>query len=72
MYILLPVKRQGEHSCESFHDPFKVMKTVKKERIEIKYVINTHSHFDNSGGNNYFRGIEQGKPVTFINCSTDT
>lgn len=53
-------------------DPFKVMKMVNKERVEIKYVINTHSHFDHSGGNDYFRGVEKDKPVTFINCGIDT
>ncbi len=53
-------------------DPLKVMKTVKKESVEIKYIINTHSHFDHSGGNNYFRGLEGDKKVTFINCGADT
>lgn len=53
-------------------DPLKVIKVVNKEEVEIKYIINTHSHFDHSGGNDYFRRIEMGKPVTFINCGEDT
>ncbi|MBM3706890.1 MAG: MBL fold metallo-hydrolase [Actinobacteria bacterium] len=53
-------------------DPFKVLKAAKKEGVEIKYVINTHSHFDHSGGNNHFRDIDGNKPVTFINCGAGT
>jgi len=49
-------------------DPFVVIKAVKEERVEIKYVINTHSHFDHSQGNDKFRRAGRGKPVTFINC----
>jgi hydroxyacylglutathione hydrolase len=53
-------------------DPSRVIKTVKEEDLEIKYVINTHSHFDHSQGNDKFRRTGKGKPVTFINCSVDT
>jgi hydroxyacylglutathione hydrolase len=53
-------------------DPSRVIKTVKEEDVEIKYVINTHSHFDHSQGNDYFRGAGREKTVTFINCGPDT
>ena len=47
-------------------DVERVMDIVGEE-IEIKYVINTHSHFDHSGGNSYFNGDGQNRTVTFIN-----
>jgi glyoxylase-like metal-dependent hydrolase (beta-lactamase superfamily II) len=37
------------------------------ENIKILYVINTHSHFDHSGGNDYFTDGFEGGPVTLIN-----
>jgi hydroxyacylglutathione hydrolase len=40
--------------------------------VEIKYVINTHSHSDHSQGNDYFRKALSGKPVIFINCGPGT
>ena len=49
-----------------------VMETVEQEVIEIRYAINTHSHFHHSGGNEKFRKDRTGKPITFINCSKDT
>jgi glyoxylase-like metal-dependent hydrolase (beta-lactamase superfamily II) len=38
-----------------------------KENIKIRYLINTHSHFDHSGGNDYFSRDFDGGPVTLIN-----
>lgn len=49
-----------------------VIKAVEDEGVEIKYVINTHSHLDHSEGNNYFRQARTGKPVIFINCGPGT
>lgn len=58
-------------------DPSVVIKAAEeegaeKEGLEIKYVINTHFHYDHSQGNDHFRGTWKGKPVTFINCSPGT
>jgi len=53
-------------------DPLNVIKVVREEGLEIKYVINTHSHFDHSGGNDKFSGVGRKKPVTFINCGKDS
>lgn len=53
-------------------DTLKVIKAIIEEGIEIRYVINTHSHLDHSGGNVYFRNAQTGKPVTFINCGPGT
>jgi len=53
-------------------DPLKVMKAVKEEGVEIKYIINTHSHSDHSGGNDYFSKAHNNGPATFINCGWNT
>ena len=52
-------------------DPLKVINIVKEERVGIKYIINTHSHYDHSAGNDKFGGTEKGKSIKFINCGSD-
>jgi len=51
-------------------DPYPVIKAVMEEDVEIKYLINTHSHYDHSHGNDKFLQSTRGKPVTFINCGS--
>jgi glyoxylase-like metal-dependent hydrolase (beta-lactamase superfamily II) len=53
-------------------DPLKVINMVKEEKVEIKYIINTHSHYDHSAGNDKFGGARKGKSIIFINCGDDT
>ena len=54
-------------------DPLKVINMVREEKVEIKYIINTHSHFDHSGGNDNFKRTHMDDgPVNFINCGVDT
>ena len=53
-------------------DLLMVVKVVKEEGVEIKYIINTHSHFDHSGGNDYFNEANNNGPVAFINCGRNT
>lgn len=70
---LIACKKTGEGALvDPSPDPLKVMKVVREEGVEIKYVINTHSHFDHSAGNDKFGGARRGKPMTFINCGGDT
>lgn len=71
-YLIACKKTKEGALIDPSPDSLKVMKVVKEEGAEIKYVINTHSHFDHSGGNDKFRGAGRGKPITFINCSGDT
>lgn len=52
-------------------DPLKVINMVKEEGVDIKYIINTHSHYDHSAGNDKFGGTEKGKSIKFINCGSD-
>ena len=53
-------------------EPLKVIKIVIEEGIKIKYIVNTHSHFDHSGGNDYFKKINNDRKITFINCYGET
>ena len=71
-YLIACKKTRGGALVDPSPDPLKVMKAVKEEGVEIKYIINTHSHFDHSGGNDKFSGARRGKPITFINCGGDT
>ncbi len=52
-------------------DPRKVINMVKEEKVEIKYIVNTHSHYDHSAGNDKFGGTKKGRSVIFINCGDD-
>ena len=47
-------------------EPDKVFGEIDKE-IEIKYIFNTHFHYDHSGGNDYFASVYRDKNITFIN-----
>ncbi|MCJ7472558.1 MAG: hydroxyacylglutathione hydrolase family protein [Actinobacteria bacterium] len=53
-------------------DPLKVINMVKEEKVEIKYIVNTHSHYDHSAGNDKFGGTKKDKSTIFINCGDDT
>ncbi len=53
-------------------DPLKVAIIVKEEKVKIKYIINTHSHYDHSAGNDKFGRAEEGRSITFVNCGHDT
>jgi len=53
-------------------DPDRVMEAVKGERVEVKYIINTHSHYDHAGGNDHFNKAHNNGSVAFINCGWNT
>lgn len=71
-YLIACEKTREGALIDPSPDPFIVMQTVKQEGVEIKYVINTHSHFDHCCGNDKFRKVEKDKQVTFINCGKGT
>jgi len=71
-YLIACEKTREGALVDPSPDLFMVTKAVREEGVEIKYVINTHSHFDHSGGNDQFHRVKRGKPVTFINCGGDT
>mgnify|MGYP000844163538 CR=1 FL=1 len=49
-----------------------VSESIKRYDFELKYLINTHSHYDHSSGNGYFKTGKEGNPVRFVNCGRDT
>ncbi len=71
-YLIASEKTRQGAIVDPSPDALMVIKAVEKEGVEIKYVINTHSHFDHSEGNAYFRKARTGKPVIFINCGPGT
>jgi hydroxyacylglutathione hydrolase len=70
---LIASEKTGEGAVvDPSPDSLTVIQAIKKEEVEIEYVINTHSHFDHSGGNDQFRKAGMSKSVTFINCGKGT
>lgn len=64
---LVASNRTGEGALiDPAPDPDKVFREID-EGIEIKYIINTHFHYDHSGGNDYFLSVFNDKKITFIN-----
>jgi len=53
-------------------DPAPVINAVKQLDIKIRYIINTHSHFDHSGGNDYVRKALGNDLSGLINCGQGT
>jgi hydroxyacylglutathione hydrolase len=71
-YLIASKKTREGAVVDPSPDTLKVIEAVKEEGVEIKYVINTHSHFDHSGGNVHFSNAWTGKTVAFINCGPGT
>jgi len=71
-YIIASEKIKECALVDPSPDPSMVIKAVKEEGLEVRYLINTHSHYDHSQGNDKFRRAGGGKPVTFINCGAGT
>ena len=44
-------------------DPDDLLKTVKERGLEIVYIINTHDHYDHTGGNSRVRAISKARLV---------
>ncbi len=66
-YLIASEKTGNGALADPSPDVEKVMQSVGSN-IRIKYVINTHSHYDHSGGNDFFSGVYEKKPVTLINA----
>jgi hydroxyacylglutathione hydrolase len=71
-YLIACEKTKEGAVIDPSPDPFIVIKAVKEEGVEIKYVINTHSHYDHSQGNEMFRKAGIKNQVIFINCGFGT
>ena len=71
-YLIVSEETMEAALIDPSPDPLKVINMVKEEKVEIKYIINTHSHYDHSAGNDKFGGARKGKSIIFINCGDDT
>jgi len=71
-YLIACEKTREAAIIDPAPDTAIIIKTLEQEAVELRYVINTHSHFDHSCGNKKFSKDWNGKPVTFINCSKET
>ncbi len=70
---LVADERTGEGAIiDPAPDTAAVLRIIRKLEIVLRYVINTHSHYDHSQGNDAFHRQGKGYPVTFINCGRDT
>lgn len=50
-YILACEKTMDSVVIDPGGDPEKVLMMIRSEGLHVKYVINTHGHFDHTGGN---------------------
>lgn len=66
-YLIASQKTGNGALVDPSPDVEKVMQSVGSN-IRIKYVINSHSHYDHSGGNDFFSGMYEKRPVTLINA----
>jgi hydroxyacylglutathione hydrolase len=66
-YLIASEKTSDGVLVDPSPDVEKVMQSVG-DNIRIKYVINSHSHYDHAGGNDFFSGGYEKRPVTFINA----
>jgi hydroxyacylglutathione hydrolase len=72
-YLIASKKTKECAVVDPSPDVLMIIKAAQKEGVDIKYVINTHSHSDHSQGNSYFTEAQKGKlPVIFINCGPGT
>ena len=67
-YLIVCGKTKEGVIIDPSPDPSPVIEAVREEGVEIKYLINTHSHYDHSQGNDKFRLSGKGRPIIFINC----
>jgi len=70
-YLIVCGKTKEGVIIDPSPDPSPVIEAVREEGVEIKYLINTHSHYDHSQGNDKFRLSGKGRPIIFINCGPE-
>lgn len=70
-YLVADRKTKEALLIDPSPDTVAASKTIEDYSLELKYLINTHSHFDHSSGNNRFKKSKTGNKVQFINCSRE-
>jgi len=71
-YLVASVKTIEAILVDPSPDACKVARILYESDVDLKYLINTHSHYDHSCGNNFFKVSKNGNPIKRINCGTDT
>lgn len=69
-YLIASQKTGDAALVDPSPDVEKVMQSVG-DGMKIRYVINTHSHLDHAGGNDYFSSHYKDEKVTFINTGKE-
>jgi len=69
-YIIASIKIKEAAVVDPSPDATAVLDIVKRENLKIKYLINTHSHYDHSGSNKDIIKAAENNEITFINCCT--
>ena len=64
--------KNSKHAClvDPSPDPEPCFKKIKEMGFSVPYVINTHSHYDHSGGNHYCKEKFNSSVVTHESAST--
>ena len=68
-YIIASEKTRRCAVIDPSPDAEKVLLIVRENSLIIKYVINTHSHYDHLQGNDIIRSADAKGEIKFINCS---
>jgi len=71
-YLVANVKTREAILVDPSPDAYKVAQVLDESDVDLKYLINTHSHYDHSCGNYLFKVNKNGSPVKLINCGIDT
>lgn len=71
-YIIASGKTKEAAVIDPSPDASAVLDIIKRENLKIKYLINTHSHYDHSSGNDDIRKAAGDKEITYINCCGNT
>lgn len=69
-YIFASTDRKYGAVVDPSPNPEQVYEVIKQDKINIRYLINTHSHFDHSGGNDFFENIYSGGDIIYINSGS--
>ena len=57
----------GCFCCTGIFKYKKIMRYIVQNNIDLKYIINTHTHFDHIGGNRYFKKVSTAEILNYKN-----
>ncbi|MBM3701255.1 MAG: MBL fold metallo-hydrolase [Actinobacteria bacterium] len=71
-YIIASGKTKEAAVIDPSPDAWGVLDIIKRENLKIKYLINTHSHYDHSSGNEDIKKLAGAENINYINCYGST